>query len=193
MKLNQEASQEFDDDVKAFLYIVARNVRRNHDKEIIENFVKRVQSIHVEVPATRNSLLRFLSAAETRDIITRLRQSFDSAVQLFQTGLQLSLVDSMQEFKEWRAGIENTNSGNVVKTFLNQTYNARGELKVRTEGIGNVSLTTKGSEFKTGKNFTQYTRAANVTENFENSTVDADGDIDLTTIAIGTTAGIDFD
>lgn len=190
MQLNQEACQECDNDVKAFLYIVARNGGRNHDKEIIENFIKRVQSIHVKVPATTNSLLRFLDAAETRDIITHLRQSFDSAVQLFQTGLQLSLVDSMPEFMEWRAGIENANSGNVVRTFLKITYNTRGEFKVRTEGIGNVSFTTKDTKFNTAKNFTQHTRGANVTETLENSTVDADGDIDLTTIAMGTTAGM---
>jgi hypothetical protein len=38
MKLNEEASRDLDNDVKAFLYIVARNGRRNPDDEIVQQF-----------------------------------------------------------------------------------------------------------------------------------------------------------
>jgi len=174
--------------VKAFLYIVVRNGGRNPHDEIVERFKKRVQSI--EVPAAQNSLLRFFNVQETRDIITRLRQSLNSAVQLFQTDLQITLVNAMDEFKEWRARIDNNGSdGNVIKKVLNQTYNAKGTLKIKTEGPGSVSFAIQGAKFKTGKCFAQHTRGASVTEIFENSMVDADGDIEITTTATGASSG----
>jgi hypothetical protein len=184
MKLNEDAAGDLQNDIEAFLYIVVRNGRRNPDEEIVERFKRQVQSI--QLPATQNSLPHFLSVQETGTIITRLRQSLNSAIQLFQTGLQLDLVDAMDEFKEWRASIKNNSSdGNVIKKVLNQTYNAKGALKIRTEAQGDVSFTVERGKFKTEKNYTQHTQGANVTETHQDSTVDADGDIEITTIATG--------
>jgi len=104
MKLNETALGDLENDIKAFLYIVVRNGRRNPNDELVEHFKTQIQSI--QLPVTQNSFLRFLSVQETRDIITRLRQNLDTAVQLFQTDLQLSLVDAMDEFKQWRDSIE---------------------------------------------------------------------------------------
>jgi len=189
MKLNETALGDLENDIKAFLYIVVRNGRRNPNDELVEHFKTQIQSI--QLPVTQNSFLRFLSVQETRDIITRLRQNLDTAVQLFQTDLQLSLVDAMDEFKQWRDSIEkNSSDGNVMKKVLNQTYNAKGALKIRTEGSGDVSITVERTKFKTEKSYNQYTQGANVTDIQQDSSVDADGDIEITTIATGGSRGV---
>jgi len=189
MKLNETALGDLENDIEAFLYIVVRNGRRNPDNELVERFTKQIQSI--QLPVTQNSFLRFLGVQETKDILTRLRQNLDSAVQLFQTDLQLTLVDAMDEFKQWRASIENNSSdGNVIKKLLNQTYTAKGALKITTEGPGDVSITVERTKFKTEKSYNQYTQGANVTEIQQDSSVDADGDIEITTIATGGSRGV---
>ena len=103
LKLNEEASRDLDNDVKAFLYIVARNGGRNPNDQIVEQFkecafieprliltdsnnfyYRRIQSILAEVSAAQPPFLRSLNVEETRDMITRIRQNLDSAVGLFQ-------------------------------------------------------------------------------------------------------------
>jgi hypothetical protein len=103
MKLNREATLDLEDDIKAFLFIVARSVALKPDDKVIEKFTKcdfinlptlteadtlyacrRILRIQAEMPESRSRVSRFLNAEETRDIVTYLRQSLDSAVQLFQ-------------------------------------------------------------------------------------------------------------
>jgi len=189
MKLNEEAYRELENDIEAFLYIFARIVLQNPNisGEIVQQFKERIESIRMRMPAPQNSVVRFLNAEETKDTIMRLRHNLNSALQLVQTGLQIALVKSMDEFKQWRAEITNSSSGDVVKKLSNMTYNTKGNFKAKMEATGAVLFEVKDSNFTTEKTYTQHARGANVTEILEKSTVVADGDIDISTIAAGTT------
>jgi len=188
MKLNETALGDLQNDVKAFLFIVVRKGRQNPGVEAVEHFKSKVQSI--QLPVTSNSFVRFLTVQETRDIITRLRQNLDSAVQILQTDLLLTLVEAMDEFKQWRASIENNRSdGNVIKEVINQTYKVKGAVKIKTEGSGDVFVKMEHSKF-TGQSYNQHTEGANVTSIQKDGSVDVEGDLDITTIANGGSRGV---
>jgi len=99
MKLNEQVAMDLQNDVKAFLFIVARAATQDINDDIIKQFqgfafvdgvswptlilcyYRRVQSIQISIQSLSNN---FLNAEESRGAITRLRQDLDNAVQLIQ-------------------------------------------------------------------------------------------------------------
>jgi hypothetical protein len=143
MKLNEQVAMDLQNDVKAFLFIVARAATQDINDDIIKQFQGRVQSIQISIQSLSNN---FLNAEESRGAITRLRQDLDNAVQLIQTGLQIATIAKIDEFMTWKAEIEALPCPSVHQKIENSTISADRDLtlnnnvwNIRIENIGIIS------------------------------------------------------